>query len=76
MNEFRNIIISSKKNIAIGVNYPDQAVSNKKIKIRCLKYSGEALPFTDHNQASKLNSLYLLNKYLMMRHHQKYIITL
>ena len=37
MNEFRNIIISSKKNIAIGVNYPDQAVSNKKIKIRCLK---------------------------------------
>lgn len=64
MNEFRNIIISSKKNIAIGVNYPDQAVSNKKIKIRCLKYSDEALPFTDHNQASKLNSLYLLNKYL------------
>lgn len=64
MNEFRNIIITSKKNIAIGVNYPDEAVSNRKIKIKCLKYSGEALPFSEHNQASKLNSLYLLNKYL------------
>lgn len=65
MNSFRNIIINSKKNIAIGINYPDEAMSNKNIKIRCLKYSGDALPFSDHNQASKLNSLYLLNKYLL-----------
>lgn len=64
MNEFRNIIIDSRKNIAIGVNYPDAAVSDKRIKIKCLKYSGEGLPFSNHNQATKLNSLYLLNKYL------------
>ena len=61
MNSFRNIIINSKKNIAIGINYPDEAMSNKNIKIRCLKYSGDALPFSDHNQASKLNSLYFLS---------------
>lgn len=64
MNNFRNIIITSRKNVAIGVNYSDEAITNKRLKIKCLKYSGEALPFSEHNQASKLNSLYLLNKYL------------